>query len=125
MENFCKSRHRVPSRRLAVRSLSEVLVKVPMKFLIIHYRDQHLTLLARADDGMYVGSVKQNMAAFGEDQATATRRIFVDEECALMWLKKTAALAYAKEDENGMGVAEFEDREGDSRIVVPNAGGLQ
>ena len=97
-----------------------------MKFLLIHYRDKQLTLLARADNGMYIGSTNQNMAAFGEDQATATRRIFIDQECALAWLKEQASNC-CLDKQNGPTIllAEFEEREGDSRIVVPNAGGLQ
>lgn len=83
-----------------------------MKYILLNYRNQATTVLVRASDGMMVGSCAANRVIYGENPNASDFRLFIDRDHALRFLKEVVA---------GAG-AEFEEREGDSRIVMPDTG---
>lgn len=70
---------------------------------------------AREDTGMIVGLLVNSMCVWGEDEKTTIRREFLTHEQALDWMKDRAREYAGRQD------VDFLSRDGESRIVVPNA----
>ena len=96
-----------------------------MKFILLYFRNQGITTLVRESDGMFCGSVMANRCGAGEDPNTVEIRLFLDNECALRYLKEVVAANIAHKLNGGPTPIEFEERDGDSRIVMPGLGGIQ
>jgi hypothetical protein len=91
-----------------------------MKFLLIDFNNHAVTALIRERDGMFLGTVMANVCVGGDDQNALSRRLFIDHDAAIIYLKENVAKRHA--DAEGFSFFEFEQKDGDSRIVSPETG---
>jgi hypothetical protein len=75
----------------------------------------------RESDGMVFGSVMQNRCIFmpnADPNEAAEIRLFIDRDHAIRYLKEQCAPRVAKLVYEEL---EFDSREGDSRLIMPNS----
>ena len=97
-----------------------------MTYLMVNHRTQQglITVFARKEDGMVVGSVMGTVVQLGEDPGQIVTRVFVDRDAALRWIKQRL---WAVEQGRNIDTAdflrgdrchvEFEEREGDPMVT--------
>ena len=96
-----------------------------VKFLLMKYENQGATVLIRESDGMQLASVQANQCSIitdGNIREVPVTRLFLDHDYALRYLKEVVAPKMAELPPGTIDEIEFEERDGDSRIVTPMGG---
>lgn len=72
------------------------------KIRVVVHRDERgkiaMLLYCRHDDGMVVGAVQGNVAAFGENPANVVQRVFLSLEFAQKWMERCCRFYLNRED---------------------------
>lgn len=90
------------------------------KFIMLNFRQNGMTVFVRDRDGMLVGNAVGGNANYGEDPGDLLHRAFIDNDHAIAFVRERCEASCVSG-----AVVEFEDREGDNRVIQPNKSGLK